>query len=61
MLCALTKPLPEDRTDLGEIVPVIVLTNDIFVSAETTSLCAGVARAQSEVITASISRLRLMP
>jgi hypothetical protein len=50
MLWALTNPLPEDRTDLGEILPVMVLTSDIFVSAETTSLCAGVAMTQSEII-----------
>lgn len=61
MLCALTKPLPDERTDFGEIVPVIVLTSDIFVSAETTSLCAGVAMAQSEVITKNIKNLRRMP
>ena len=61
MLCALTKPLPDERTDFGEIVPVIVLTSDIFVSAETTSLCAGVAMAQSEVITKNIKKLRRMP
>jgi hypothetical protein len=61
MLWALTNPLPEDRTDLGEIVPVIVLTNDNFVSAETTSLCAGVAMAQSEVINRIAIELRRMP
>ena len=50
MLCALTKPLPEDRTDFGEMSPVIVLTRDIFVSAEITSLWAGVAMTQSDAI-----------
>ena len=50
MLCALTKPLPEDRTDFGEMSPVMVLRSVIFVSAETTSLCAGVAMTQSDAI-----------
>jgi hypothetical protein len=50
MLWALTSPLPEDRTDFGEMSPVIVLTSDIFVSAEITSLCAGVALTQSDAI-----------
>jgi len=50
MLCALTKPLPEDRTDFGEMSPVMVFTRDIFVSAETTSLWAGVAMTQSDAI-----------
>jgi len=35
---------------LGEIAPVIVFTSNIFVSAETTLLCAGVAMTQSVVI-----------
>ena len=52
MLWALTRPVPDDLTDFGEIVPVIVLTNDIFVSLDKTSLCAGVDMAQSEAITA---------
>ena len=50
MLCALTKPLPEDRTDFGEMSPVMVFTRDIFVSADTTSLCAGVAVTESDAI-----------
>lgn len=50
MLWALTSPLPDDRTDFGEMSPVMVLTSDIFVSAETTSLMAGVAITHSEVI-----------
>ncbi|CAB4726556.1 unannotated protein [freshwater metagenome] len=50
MLWALTNPVPDERTDLGEIVPVIVFTSVIFVSLETTSLCAGIARAQSEIM-----------
>ena len=61
MLWALTKPLPEDLTDFGEILPVIVLMSDNFVSAEMTSLCAGVAMAQSEVINKTGIRLRRMP
>ena len=47
MLCALTTPSPEERTDLGEIDPFIVLIN--FMDGETTSPCAGVARTQSEI------------
>ena len=50
MLCALTRPVPEERTDFGEIAPVIVFTSDIFVSLETTSPCAGIKSAQSEVV-----------
>jgi hypothetical protein len=46
--------VPEELTDFGEIAPVIVFTNDIFVSLDKTSLCAGVERAQSEVTTARI-------
>ena len=61
MLCALTNPLPEDLTDLGEIAPVIVFTRVILLSAEMTSLCAGVARAQSEVIKRTVKKLRRMP
>jgi hypothetical protein len=47
MLCALTTPSPDDRTDLGEIDPLIVWIN--FIVGEITSPCAGVARAQSEI------------
>lgn len=47
MLCALTTPSPEERTDLGEIDPFIVLIN--FMDGETTSPCAGVAETQSEI------------
>ena len=61
MLWALTRPLPEDRTDFGDMSPVMVLTSDIFVSAETTSLCAGVAMAQSEAINKTARELRRMP
>jgi hypothetical protein len=46
MLCALTTPSPEERTDLGEMDPLIVLIN--FMDGETISPCAGVAEAQSE-------------
>jgi hypothetical protein len=48
MLCALTTPSPEDLTDLGDIVPLMVLINFILGSVETTSPCAGNAMAQSE-------------
>jgi hypothetical protein len=57
-LCALTTPSPEERTDLGEIDPLIVLIKTILL--ETTSPCAGVAKAQSEVITTNVrKRLRI--
>jgi hypothetical protein len=60
MLCALTTPSPDERTDLGEIDPLIVLINFIFVSAETTSPCAGKEMAQSEVIRIKVrKRLRI--
>ena len=58
MLWALTKPVPDDRTDLGEIDPVIVFTKDIFVSLDKTSLCAGKEMAQSEVISTKIMETR---
>ena len=51
ILWALIRPVPEDLTDFGEIVPVIVFTSDIFVSLDKTSPCAGVDIAQSEAIT----------
>jgi hypothetical protein len=51
MLCALTRPAPEDLTDFGEIVPVIVFTSDIFVSLDKTSPRAGIDIVQSEAIT----------
>jgi hypothetical protein len=51
MLWALIRPVPDDLTDFGEIVPVIVFTSDIFVSLDKTSPCAGVDIAQSEAIT----------
>ena len=38
MLCALTKPKPDARTDFGAMFPVIVLTNLIFFSAMVTEL-----------------------
>lgn len=60
MLWALTKPVPDDRTDFGEIEPVIVFTSDIFVSLETTSLCAGINNAQSDVVTNKTKKLRRM-
>jgi hypothetical protein len=50
MLCALTTPSLDDLTDFGDIEPFIVLINLIFGSGETTSPCAGIAMAQSEVI-----------
>jgi hypothetical protein len=50
MLWALTTPSPDERTDFGEIEPLIVFINCIFVSAETTSPWAGKEMAQSEVI-----------
>jgi hypothetical protein len=50
MLCALTTPSLDDLTDFGDIKPLIVLINFIFGSGETTSPCAGIAMAQSEVI-----------
>jgi hypothetical protein len=50
MLCALTTPSPDDLTDFGDIEPFIVLINFIFGSGTTTSPCAGIAMAQSEVI-----------
>lgn len=58
MLCALTKPVPDERTDLGEIDPVIVFTRDIFVSLDKTSLCAGIEMAQSEAVRANIVKAR---
>ena len=30
MLCALTKPVPDERTDLGAIFPLMVATSFIF-------------------------------
>ena len=58
MLCALITPSPDERTDFGEIDPFIVLIN--FMDGETTSPCAGVAKAQSEVITIKVrKRLRI--
>jgi hypothetical protein len=50
--------LPEDLTDLGEIAPVIVFTSTIFVSAETTSLWAGVAMTHSEAINKTAKKVR---
>jgi hypothetical protein len=37
MLCALTKPVPDERTDLGLKFPDKVLTNFIRVSSESGS------------------------
>jgi hypothetical protein len=34
MLCALTSPVPEARTDFGAMFPLIVATNFIFEGAE---------------------------
>jgi hypothetical protein len=48
MLCALTTPSPEERTDLGAIDPLIVWIN--FMDGVTTSLCAGTTKAQSKNI-----------
>jgi len=61
MLWALTNPLPDDLTDLGEILPLIVFTNDILLWLFKTSLCAGEEMAQSEIITAKNMTLRRMP
>ena len=61
ILWALTSPVPEDLTDFGEIEPVTVFTNDILVSLDKTSLCAGIEMAQSEVTTAKNITLRGMP
>ena len=58
MLCALITPSPDERTDLGEMDPLIVLIKTILL--ETTSPCAGVAKTQSEVITTNFrKRLRI--
>jgi hypothetical protein len=60
MLWALITPSPDDLTDLGEIEPLIVLINFIGVLAETTSPCAGIAVAQSEVTRINVrKRLRI--
>ena len=48
MLCALTTPSPEERTDLGAIDPLIVWIN--FIDGVTTSLCAGVITTQRKNI-----------
>jgi hypothetical protein len=48
MLCALTTPSADERTDLGAIDPLIVWIN--FIDGVTTSLCAGVTKAQSREI-----------
>jgi len=48
MLCALTTPSPEERTDLGAIDPLIVWIN--FMDGVTTSLCAGARKAQRKNI-----------
>ena len=56
MLWALTTPSPEDLTDFGAIEPLIVLINLIFESGETTSPCAGIAMAQSEVIRINVRK-----
>ena len=61
MLCALTTPSPEDLTDFGEIEPLIVLINFIFESGETTSPCAGIAMAQSEVIRIKVRKRFRIP
>ena len=60
MLCALTTPSPDDLTDFGDIEPFIVLINFIFGSGATTSPCAGIEMAQSEVINKNVrTRLRI--
>jgi hypothetical protein len=61
MLCALITPSPDDLTDLGEIEPLIVLINFIVGLGETTSLCAGIAMAQSEVIRINVRRRLRIP
>jgi hypothetical protein len=61
MLCALTTPSPDDLTDFGDIEPFIVLINFIFESGATTSPCAGIEMAQSEVIRTKVrKRLRIL-
>jgi hypothetical protein len=61
MLCALTTPSPDDLTDFGDIEPFIVLINFIFGLGATTSPCAGIEMAQSEVIRTKVrKRLRIL-
>jgi hypothetical protein len=48
MLCALTTPSAEVRTDLGAIEPLIVWIN--FMDGVTISLCAGVVATHSKKI-----------
>jgi hypothetical protein len=55
MLCALTTPSAEERTDLGAIDPLIVWIN--FMDEVDTSACAGCAIVQSERIEAKIMSL----
>ena len=60
MLWALITPSPDDLTDLGEIEPLIVVINFIFALEETTSPCAGITMAQSEVTRINVrKRLRI--
>jgi hypothetical protein len=60
MLWALITPSPDDLTDLGEIEPLIVVINFIFALEETSSPCAGIAMAQSEVTRINVrKRLRI--
>jgi hypothetical protein len=56
MLWALITPSPDDLTDFGDIEPLIVLINFIFESGTTTSPCAGIAMAQSEVTRIKFSK-----
>jgi hypothetical protein len=50
MLCALTTPSADERTDLGAIEPLIVWIN--FMDGVTISLCAGVIATHSKKIEA---------
>lgn len=57
MLCALTTPSPDERTDFGEIDPLIVCIN--FMDGEITSPCAGYAKLSNERAMRDVkSRLR---
>jgi hypothetical protein len=59
MLCALTTPSPDERTDFGAIDPFMVSIN--FMDGEITSPCAGVTRAQSEITEIKSRKRERMP
>ena len=59
MLCALTTPSPDERTDLGEIEPLIVLIKTM--GPETSSPFAVLNGAQSETITTQAKRRTRTP